>query len=441
LHVNVTDRGMAVALRTLRRVAGLEVLDRYGLRAPLERAVYSATKGGAGAAGAASRTFGGAAQRLTRPARQRPTRSNGLFDLTPTDEQQMLAEGFRDFGVQRLRPAALAADAACTAPPDLLAQSVELGAAMLSVPEELGGVMGERSAVTTVVAAEALAQGEMGLAAACLAPAAVATALALWGDAQQQSTYLGEFTGEQPPAAAFALLEGVALFDPFTLRTQARRDGGDLVIDGVKSLVPRAATAELLLVAVHLEDAGPALVLVESGSDGIRTEPEPAMGVRAAATGTVRFDGVRVPRANLLAEASPDVYAEAVQRARIAWSAMAVGTGQAVLDYVIPYVNEREAFGEPVSHRQSVAFAVADIAIELDALRLVTYRGASRADHGTTFAREAAHARSLTTSKAMAIGSHGVQLLGGHGYVKEHPVERWYRDLRAAGLMEGALLV
>ena len=130
-----------------------------------------------------------------------------------------------------------------------------------------------------------------------------------------------------------------------------------------------------------------------------------------------------------------------MQRARIAWCALTVGTAQAVLDYVIPYVNERTAFGEPISNRQAVAFTVSDIAIESDGMRLATYRAASRADQGKNFAREAALARRLCSAKGMQIGSDGVQLLGGHGYVKEHPVERWYRDLRAAGVMEGALLV
>ena len=133
--------------------------------------------------------------------------------------------------------------------------------------------------------------------------------------------------------------------------------------------------------------------------------------------------------------------AECVQLGRLGWCALAVGTGQAVLDYVIPYVNERKAFGEPISSRQSVAFTVANIAIELDGMRLATYRAASRADQGLSFAREVALARRLCSERGMPIGSDGVQLLGGHGYTKEHPVERWYRDLRAAGVMEGALVV
>lgn len=108
---------------------------------------------------------------------------------------------------------------------------------------------------------------------------------------------------------------------------------------------------------------------------------------------------------------------------------------------MIPYVNEREAFGEPISHRQAVAFMVANIAIELDGLRLVTLRGASRAEQGLSFAREAALAKKLATDKGMQFGLDGVQLLGGHGFTKEHPVERWYRDLRGIGVAEGVVLV
>jgi alkylation response protein AidB-like acyl-CoA dehydrogenase len=438
--MNVTDRGMGFALGALRRLAGMEALDRFGIRERVERTVHAATRDGARMAGAASRPFVAATKR-SRPARPQPSRSKDLFDLTPTDEQQMLQAAFGDFGLERLRPAALDADDAAAAPPELLAQSVELGALMLAVPTELGGVVEERSAVTSVLAAEALAKGDMGLAVACLAPAAVSNALALWGDADQQATYLGAFVEERPPAAALAVNEPRALFDPTRLETRARVEGPDLVLSGTKSLVPRAAEAELFLVAAEIDGRGPSLVLVESGTDGVLVEPEPAMGVRAASTATLTLQDVRVPAGAVVGDSDPEVYAECVQRARLAWCAMAVGTSQAVLDYVIPYVNERETFGEPISHRQSVAFAVSDIAVELEGMRLATYRAASLADREKPFAREVALARQLATTKAMQIGSDGVQLLGGHGFVKEHPVERWYRDLRACGLMEGALLV
>jgi len=466
--VNNAERGMGLGLRALNRLAGSELLDRAGVRKPLERALFQGTRGGFRTVGAANRAFT-AASRLGRPARQTPARARTLFDLTPDEEQQMLKEAVGAFAAELLRPAAAGADAACATPPELLSQAVELGVGTLGVPEELGGVMAEQSAVSGVLVAEALAHGDMGIALAALAPGAVATALGLWGDAEQQATYLPAFTAESPPAAALALLEPRALFDPKALHTRARRREGEWELSGLKSLVPRAAEAELFVIAADAEGIGPALFLVESSTKGLFVEPEPAMGLRAAATGRVLLEGARVPSGALLGGnggrggngergetggvgTSPGagdgetsggaaIYAECVQRARIAWCALATGAAQAVLDYVIPYVNERVAFGEPISNRQAVAFGVANIGIELEGMRLLTYRAASRADQGQSFAREAALARRLCAEQGARIGSEGVQLLGGHGYIKEHPVERWYRDLRAAGVMEGALLV
>ncbi len=273
-----------------------------------------------------------------------------------------------------------------------------------------------------------------------LAPGSVATAISLWGTQEQQQTYLPEFTGDDVPAAALALSEPAVLFDVLSPSTTARRDGDDLVLDGVKSLVPRGADAEVFVVGALLDDAL-VLVLVESGSPGLGVADEPAMGVRAASLARLTLDGVRVPASAVLGATDGSTYAECVRLSRLAWCALAVGTAQAVLDYVTPYVKERQAFGEPIAHRQSVAFMVADIAIELQAMRLLTYRAASRAARGEDVARDVALARQLCASKGMKIGLDGVQLLGGHGFVKEHPLERWYRDLRAVGVMEGAVLV
>jgi alkylation response protein AidB-like acyl-CoA dehydrogenase len=431
---------MGLGLRVLNRIAGSELLDRVGIRKPLERAVYRTTKSGFRSATAAGRTFK-AAQQLGKPARQAKGKSKGLFDVTPNDEQQMFQEAGRAFAEEKVRPAALDADADCATPPELLSQAAELGVNMLGVPEELGGVMHEQAAVIGVLIGEALAHGDMGIAYAALAPGAVASAIGLWGSAEQEAAYLPAFTGSEVPAAALAVLEPRPLFDPLKLETMARRDGSDWVLDGAKSLLARAAECELFVIAAEAEGIGPALFVIESGGKGLSVEPEPAMGLRAAATGRLVLEEVRLPADALLGEGRREDYVECVGRSRIAWCGLAVGAAQAVLDYVIPYVKERTAFGEPISNRQAVAFAVSDIGIESEGMRLATYRAASRADQGVGFGREAAIARRLCAVKGMQIGSAGVQLLGGHGYVTEHPVERWYRDLRAAGVMEGALLV
>lgn len=436
----MAERSMGYGLRALNKLAGSDLLDRIRIRKGVEKAVFQGTKNGFRSATAAGRTFK-AAQQLGKPARQKKGKSKGLFDVTPDDEQQMFQEAGRAFAAEQIRPAALAADDACATPAELLEATSELGVNMLGVPEELGGVMHEQSAVTSVLIGEALAHGDLGIAYAALAPGAVATAIGLWGSAEQEATYLPAFTGENVPAAALAILEPRPLFDPLALQTKARKDGEEWVLDGAKSLLARAKDCELFVIAAEAEGIGPTLFVAESGTKGLSVEAEPAMGLRPAATGRLLIEDVRLPAAALLGEGRPEDYAECVNRSRVAWCGLAVGTAQAVLDYVIPYVNDRQAFGEPISNRQGVAFAVSDIGIEVGGMRLATYRAASRADRGEQFAREAAIARKLCAAKGMAIGSDGVQLLGGHGFVKEHPVERWYRDLRSAGVMEGALLV
>jgi alkylation response protein AidB-like acyl-CoA dehydrogenase len=350
----------------------------------------------------------------------------------------MLVDVVTELAAEVVRPAAAEADDLARAPETVLKAGLDVGLPILGVPEELGGISAERSAMAGTLVAEALAHGDMGLAVAALAPGAVSTALSLWGTEEQQSTYLPAFTGGDVPAAALALTEPLPLFDALAPEATAVRDGSGYLLDGVKSMVPRGADAELFVIGAEL-DGQARLFLVESGTPGLVIEAEPSMGLRAASLSRVLLDGVRVEDVALLGTA--DDYVECVRLSRLAWCALSLGTARAVLDYVIPYVNEREAFGEPISHRQSVAFMVANIGIELNGMRLVTYRAASRAAQGKTFAREVALARRLCAERGMQIGNDGVQLLGAHGFVKEHPVERWYRDLRAVGLMEGGVLV
>jgi alkylation response protein AidB-like acyl-CoA dehydrogenase len=431
---------MGVGLAALNRLAGAAAIDKLKLRKPIERAVFEGSKAGFRGVGAANRTFA-AVQKRNKAERPGTAGGRELFDLTPSDEQKMIVDATREFAAEQLRPVAAQADTDCEAPADLLKRvNAELGVTLVGIPEPLGGMGHERSATTGVLVSEALAHGDMGLAIACLAPAAVSTALVLWGDENQQATYLPSFVGDDVPAAALAVLEPRPLFDPFRLDTTARQTSGGYKLNGVKSLVPRASSAELFIVAASLEGA-PALFIVESGTKGVLFESEPAMGLRAASTARLILEDVVVPEGALLRHGSANVYAECIRLSRVGWAALACGTGKAVLDYVIPYVNERQAFGEPISHRQAVAFMVANIGIELEGARLVTLRAASRAEQGKSFAREAGLARRLTSEYGMKIGSDGVQLLGGHGYVKEHPVERWYRDLRAAAVMEGVVLV
>ncbi|HWT50449.1 MAG TPA: acyl-CoA dehydrogenase family protein [Mycobacterium sp.] len=433
--------GIDIAIALLTPIVGQEFLDKYHLRDPLNRGLRYGTKTIFSTAGAASRQF-----KRVQNLRGGPTRlkSSGkdYFDLAPDDEQKMIVETLDEFAEEVLRPAAHDADEAATYPPDLIAKAAELGITAVNIPEDFDGIAAHRSSVTNVLVAEALAYGDMGLALPILAPGGVASALTHWGSADQQATYLREFAGDNVPQACVAIAEPQPLFDPTRLRTTAVRTPSGYRLDGVKSLVPAAADAELFIVGAQL-NGKPALFIVESSAKGLTVKADPSMGIRAAALGRVELSGVSVPlNARLGEEEATDAdYSEAIALSRLGWAALAVGTSHAVLDYVVPYVKERKAFGEPIARRQAVAFMCANIAIELDGLRLITWRGAARAEQGLPFTREAALAKRLGSDKGMQIGLDGVQLLGGHGYTKEHPVERWYRDLRVIGVAEGVVVI
>ncbi|WP_046300083.1 acyl-CoA dehydrogenase family protein [Mycobacterium sp. UM_Kg27] len=436
---------IATALSFVTPLVSQEFLDRYGLRQPLNRGLNYGVKTVFSVAGASTRQFkkvqglGKAPARLGAPAR---SKGGDYFDLTPDDDQQMIIDTVEEFAAELLRPAAHDADEALDYPRELLGKAAELGITAINIPEDFDGIAAHRSAVTNVLVAEALGYGDMGLALPILAPGGVASALTHWGSADQQATYLPEFAGEKVPQACVAIVEPQPLFDPTNLKTTAVRTPSGYRLDGVKSLVVAAADAELFIVAAQL-NGKPALFIVESSTPGLTVKADPSMGLRAAALGQLELNQVSVPLSARLGEeaATDSDYSQAIALSRLGWAALAVGTSHAVLDHVMPYIKEREAFGEPIANRQSVAFMCANIAIELDGLRLLTWRGASRCEQGLPFIREAALAKRIATDKGMQIGLDGVQLLGGHGYTKEHPVERWYRDLRALGVAEGVLVI
>ncbi len=430
-----------VAMAALSPIIGQEFLDRHNLRGPFNRGLKYGVRTGFSAIGTSTRQFKKVQGLGKAPTRLKASGAD-YFDLTPDDDQKMIVETVREFSEEILRPAAYDADASASHPADLIAKAAELGITAINIPEDFDGIAEHRATITNALVAEALAYGDMGLALPILAPGGVAAALTHWGSAAQQATYLNEFAGENVPQACVAIAEPHALFDPTALRTTAVRTPSGYRLDGVKSLVPAAADAEVFIIAAQL-NGKPAMFIVEAATPGLSVKADPSMGIRAAALGQVELDKVIVPLSARLGEdgATDQDYSDAIALSRLGWAALAVGTSHAVLDYVIPYVKEREAFGEPIARRQSVAFMCANIAIELDGLRLVTWRGAARAEQSLPFAREAALARKLASDKGMQIGLDGVQLLGGHGYTKEHPVERWYRDLRAIGVAEGVVVL
>ena len=417
------------SLRALSAFAGSELAERYGLHEPAKKWLSAGTKRAAELlARAAERARAGAAE---------PAGPSDRFDLSPTEAQNLVRSTMRRFAGEAVRAAAADADDALEPPRALLEQAAELGLYALAVPEAQGGASEERTPTTWALVAEELACGDMGLAVALMAPVAAALAIGDHGTAAQRERWLPAFAGDAFVPAAAALLERRPLFDPRRMATRAKRVGVGYRIRGEKALVPLGRSARFFLVSARLDDT-PRLFVVERDRAGVVARSEPAMGLRGADPCTLSLDGVEVPGDALLGGDDFD-HQRVVDLARVGWAALAVGQCQAVLDHVIDYGNARVAFGEPITNRQSVAFLIADAAIELEALRLMTWRAAARAERGRSFTREAHLAKAQAARYATKIGTDGVQLLGGAGFVREHPVERWYRHLAAAGVMEGAV--
>ncbi|MCB1688194.1 MAG: acyl-CoA dehydrogenase family protein [Halioglobus sp.] len=359
-----------------------------------------------------------------------------LFDLTLTDEQRMNRESMQRFASAELRTQAKPVDEGAAPAQDFYPKSAELGLTLLPIPEALGGAGVDRSPVSNALIFEDLAHGDMSLTLGAISPMGFVNTVLDQGSDAQREKYLPLFCTGDFKAATTALLEPRATFEPTAPQATAAANGEGYTLSGTKSMVPLGMDAELVLVVARLESGESAAFIVEGTPAGMTRTAESNMGLLGAQLATLQFDNVQLPADALLGNGPFDLQ-RFIDLSRLGICALAVGTCQAVLDYVKPYVNERVAFGEPISNRQSVAFMVADIAIKLEAMRLMTWRAAARAEQGLDFHEQAYLAKVFCAEHAMKIGTDGVQLLGGHGFCREHPVEMWYRNLRAIDTLEG----
>ncbi|MBV1870434.1 MAG: acyl-CoA dehydrogenase family protein [Gammaproteobacteria bacterium] len=364
-----------------------------------------------------------------------------LFDLTLTEEQRITREVMKKFSELRLRAISRDADEAGEAPEGFYNSTMELGLSLIPIPEKAGGAGMPRSPVANMLNAEDLGKGDMSLALGTLTPLAFINTVIDNGTLAQQEAFLSPLVSEEFVPATIALMEPLATFEPTDLQTKAAKSGDSYVLNGVKNTVILGDTAEQILVIAE-ENGIAAGYIVPAGTEGLSVENEKNMGLHAVNTSKVTLDNVTVPAINKLgSEEQPFDLQRLLDLSRLGICAMSLGCAEAMLEYVTEYVNERVAFGEPISHRQSVAFMVANIVIELESMRLMVYRAAARAEQGLDFHREAYLAQVICAEKAMEIGNNGVQLLGGHGFIREHMVELWYRNLRSVGVLEGAACI
>ena len=427
---NMMNKAQGFGLSLITKIAGSEVLDQLKLRKFVEKSLYQGSKTGFKVLNKTQKAFKPQAidkQRL-------PNQVNkNLFDLSLTEEQQMTVDAMSQFAEEVLYALAHEADHQAQFPEQLWQHLVDLGLNYYALPEALGGVAAEQNIVSNILIAESLAKGDFSLTAGLLSTFSVINAITRWGSTQVQSMYLPVFAEDTDITATFAFQEATPAFNPFQLKTKATKKNGQITITGEKTLVILGDTADVFLVSAEFN--GQPDIFVVQCDESISIKANPAMGLKAAETATLQFNQTPALR---VGDADFD-YTAFVDLGNLMWCAMAIGTCEAIKAYCIKYANERTAFGEPISHRQSVAFMISDMAIEIDAMRMLVLNAASLAEAGKPFHREAYLARLLCAEKSMKMGTDGVQILGGHGFTKEHPVERWYRDLRATAILHSGL--
>jgi len=362
------------------------------------------------------------------------------FDLT--DEQRMLTDMVRRYSERTLRQVYREAEESHEMPPEVIAQGWELGLLPASLPEEYGG-FGEYSVLNGALIAEELGYGDMAASLELLAPNLVATPIYLCGTEEQKQTYLPLFTAEEMPKVASAFLEPVILFDPYHLHATAQRQGDAYILNGQKAMVINADEAELFLIYAYDEAADSTQAfLVPADASGLSVgEREKWMGFNALKTYRLSLEDVQVPAANRLGgDAGIDVQ-RILNSSRIALSALGVGLARAAYEYARDYAKERVAFGEPIAHRQSIAFMLAEMAIDIDATRLMVWEAAWKIDKGQNATHDAYLAARYAADVALKVADGAVQVLGGHGYIREHPVELWLRNARSLATLLGAVTI
>jgi alkylation response protein AidB-like acyl-CoA dehydrogenase len=368
-----------------------------------------------------------------------------MYSFEPNEEQKLIVQTARDFAAKHIRPAAHDADENSELPPGFLAASWPLGLAAGAIPEEFGGSGMVRSAVTGALLVEELAWGDLPLAMAMLVPAVAAYPIVDFGTDRQKRRFLTEFTGPSFPRTTAALIEPSMDYDPADLATVATKVDGGYAIRGSKCLVPLGTNAGSFL--VYAAESGPGLdrvqaFLVPHDAPGLQVgEREKNMGIRALDTVELTLNDVRVPLEARLGEDKGIDFARVMSYSRVAVAAMGVGLARGAYEYARDYAKERKAFGEPIASRQAIAFMLAEMALEIDAARLLVWEAGWQIDQGHTATKETYLAKLYADAMALKVTDNAVQALGGHGYIRDNPVEAWLRHARGLASFDGMAMV
>lgn len=365
-----------------------------------------------------------------------------MISFGPTEEQEMIRDTVAEFARSEMGDLGRPADESEEVPQEFLEKTWELGLVNSAVPEGLGGGGMDRSPVTSALVAEELAAADAGLAVAALAPSPFVNAVLDFGTDEQKKQYLPLFTTSEYQAASIALHEPSFAFDVANLRTIAEPKGDGYSLTGSKRLVAMGEQASHFLIVARagtregLDDLE--AFVVPRDAKGVSVAGEKTMGLRAVGYAQIELEGVEVGAdARLGGEAGIDGR-QLVASVRAGTAALALGQARAVMDSAVSYAQERVAFGQPIGQKQAIAFMLAEMRIEVEAMRWMVWKTASQLESSVDATRQAQLTQVYVAREAMKIADNGLQVFGGHGFIRDYPVEMWYRNTRTLTALESA---
>ena len=357
------------------------------------------------------------------------------FELT--EEQKLAHAMVQDLAASTLRPAARDADDREAMPASILSEIWSTGIVQSQASADTDSA--SSSATLNAILLEELAVASAAFAITAAAPIGFLSVIAAQGSAAQRSNLLPLFAAEQYRCAAVCVIEPDFAFDVSAIRTAATRTRDGYRLTGVKGLVPLAVRCGHFLVVAQCEGHLEAFIVDREAKGVIVGEKRPNIGLRALETATVSFQDVELSASARLGESAGCDVQRIIDSGRTALSAIMTGVSRGVMEFVMPYLKQRVVHGAPLAQKQVIAFRLADMRIETDAMRWMTWKAASILEKGGDATKQAQLAYTYAGEQAMWIADEGVQMLGGHGYLRDNPVEMWYRDIRTISVLEGAV--
>jgi len=365
----------------------------------------------------------------------------GIPLTTLSEDEQMFRSSVREFAEGELRPRVEVMDEHAKLDPDLIKQCFDLSLMGIETPEEYGGV--GATFFTAILAVEELSRVDASVGVLVdVQNTLVNNALIRYGSEEQKRKYLPQLASTR--VGAYALSEAGSGSDAFAMQTRAVDQGDHFVINGQKLWITNGIEAEIFVLFANANPEagyrGITAFIVEKGFSGFSVgKKENKLGIRASSTVELIFEDLKVPKENVLGEVGKGykVSIETLNEGRIGIGAQMIGIARGALDAALAYTSEREQFGKSINQFQGVQFQLAEMGTELEAARLLVYNAARMKDAGQNFVKEAAMAKLFASRAAEKISSKAIELYGGYGYVKDYPVEKFWRDSKIGAIYEG----